>query len=101
MNAQNEILRHDLRTQEYFNIKLSESNQLKDCLTNIKTLRSQVTQTDQVDMVSKKCQTTGGIRSKSKLRHDRIDSVSPISYAGRSASTLSSSAAVRNQLNNT
>jgi len=26
LNAQNEILRHDLRTQEFFNIKLSESN---------------------------------------------------------------------------
>lgn len=36
LNAQNEILRHDLRTQEFFNIKLSESNKLKDSHLRVK-----------------------------------------------------------------
>lgn len=62
-------------------------------------MRSKVTQTDRATMVAKTCQAEAGV-SRSKLRHQRIDSVSPISYASRSASTLSSSAAPRN-LNHT
>ena len=54
-----------------------------------------MTQTDPAVMVSKTCQTEAGA-SRSKLRNQRIDSLAPRSYASRSASTLSSSAALRN-----
>lgn len=30
LTAQNEILRHDLKTQEYFNVKVHEGNKFKD-----------------------------------------------------------------------
>ena len=58
-----------------------------------------MTQTDQIVLVAKKCQTEAST-SKSRPRDERMDSVSPVSYTSRSASTLSSSAALRN-LNHT
>lgn len=48
LTAQNEILRHDLKTQEYFNVKLHEGNKFKESQARFMQMRSKVSQTDQI-----------------------------------------------------
>ena len=97
LTAQNEILRHDLRTQEYYNVKLHEGNRFKDSYSKFAQMRSQVTQTEDMAPVAKNNQSEGAkMKKKLKMRNQAIDIISPTCITSRSASTLSSAAAIRN-----
>ena len=97
LTAQNEILKHDLKTQEYFNIKLHDGNTLKEGYAKKMQMRSKAVQTNKPSSNAKSTQTDTLEHKKTKLRNQlRKDSAKPFSYSSRSASTLSSAPVLKN-----